>query len=48
LFKGPKVGVHTIEDLKELKFLLNSDVGIPFNTNILRIALNFTEEKIAR
>jgi len=43
-----KVGITSIDDLKELKYLLQSDVGIGFNTNILRIALNFQEEKIAR
>lgn len=38
------------DDLEEIKFLLNSrltEVGIPFNTNILRIALNLKEESIA-
>jgi len=40
-----------LKDLKEIKWLLNSkqtEVGIPFNTNILRIALNRKEEKIAQ
>ena len=44
-------GIHTIDDLKDIKYLLQDSkygVGVPFNTNILRIALNFLEEKIAR
>ena len=28
--------------------LLQTDIGLAFNTNILRIALNLEEEKIAR
>jgi hypothetical protein len=43
-----KVGISTIDDLEELRFLMRSEVGTVFNTNILRIALNFQEEKIAR
>lgn len=36
------------EDLKEIKWLLQTqELGVPFNTNILRIALNLKEEKIA-
>ena len=35
------------ESLKEIKFLLTTPVGLTFNTNVLRIALNQTEEKIA-
>lgn len=44
-------GLRSLEDLKDLKYLLQDkkySVGIPFCTNILRIALNFQEEKIAR
>lgn len=44
-------GIWTIDDLKDLKYLMQDKkygVGIPLNTNILRIALNFQEEKIAR
>lgn len=37
-----------MDDLKEIKSLLqNSSVALGFNTNILRIALNYKEEKIA-
>ena len=37
-----------MNDLHEIRSLLqNSDVGLAFNTNILKIALNFKEEKIA-
>lgn len=36
-----KVGISTLDDLIQLKFLLSSEVGTGFNTNILRIALNF-------
>ena len=39
--KQQKPGIYTIEDLKDLKYLLLSEVAIPLNTNILRIALNF-------
>ena len=42
-FKNP-------QDLKEIRELLRRkgcEVGVPFNTNILRIALNEMEEKIA-
>jgi len=41
-------GISGTEDLKELKWILHSTVAIPFNTNIMKIALNFQEEKIAR
>ena len=41
-------------DLKEIQFLLQEtnkkidcDVGLPFNTNILKIALNLKETKLA-
>lgn len=37
-----------IEELEDIKFLLTQDLAIPFNTNIMKIALNFMEEKIAR
>lgn len=48
-----------MQELKDIKWLLQkatntsdpwygSDVGAPFNTNILRIALNTKEEKIAQ
>ncbi|CDW71841.1 UNKNOWN [Stylonychia lemnae] len=42
-----QTGIYTIDDLIDLKFLLQSEVAIPVNTNIMRIALNFLEEKIA-
>ena len=38
------------EDLKEIKWLMQTKgvkAAVPFNTNILRIALNLREEKIA-
>ena len=44
-------GISTIDDLKDLKFILSDKkygIGVPFNTNVMRIALNFQEEKIAR
>jgi hypothetical protein len=41
------IGINSIAELQSFKFLLESEVGIPFNTNVMRIALNFTEEKIA-
>lgn len=41
-------GIQTIEDIKDLKYLLESELAIPVNTNIMKIALNFMEEKIAR
>lgn len=39
------------EDLKIIDTLLSSpetEAGIPFNTNVLRIALNYKEEKVAQ
>ena len=33
--------------MKEIKELLKTQVGITFNTNVMRIALNMGEEKIA-
>jgi hypothetical protein len=39
---------RSLEELLEIKWLLQeTEVGKPFNTNILRIALNMKEEKIA-
>ena len=41
------------EDLSEIKWVLQEnkkvdcDIGLPFNTNILKIALNLKETKIA-
>lgn len=48
-----------MQELQDIKWLLQktlidtdprygSDVGAPFNTNIMRIALNTKEEKIAQ
>ena len=34
-------GIKTMEDMKELKFLIDSIIATRFNTNIMRIALNF-------
>lgn len=46
--KQQKPGIYSLDDLKDLKYLLSTEVAIPLNTNIMRIALNFQEEKIAR
>ena len=38
------------KDLDDIKWLLREkmvEVGVPFNTNVLRIALNIKEEKLA-
>ncbi len=43
----PASGIDTEEQLKDIKFLLNTHVSLTFNTNVLRIALNMQEEKIA-
>ena len=42
-----KYGITNMADLKEIKFLLTSNAANTFNTNVLRIALNMHEEKIA-
>lgn len=42
-----KTGVANEDDLKDLKFLLSTPSALTFNTNVLRIALNMQEEKIA-
>ena len=42
-----KTGIESEEDLNDLKFLLTTPVASTFNTNVLRIALNMQEEKIA-
>ena len=44
--------LQDMEDMASIKWLLqsaaaDSQAGVPFNTNILRIALNEREEKIA-
>lgn len=36
------------EEMKILKILMEMKIGIPFCTNVLRVALNFKETKIAR
>lgn len=33
--------------MKDIKFLLTTPVAVTFNTNVVRIALNMQEEKIA-
>lgn len=46
-----KADILNLEELKDFKYLLTDKkygIGMPVNTNILRIALNFKEEKIAR
>ncbi len=40
-------GIRDQEDLEDILFLLKSEAGQTFNTNIMRIALNLQEEKIA-
>ena len=42
-----KTGVTHENDMKDLKFLLSTSSAATFNTNVLRIALNMQEEKIA-
>jgi hypothetical protein len=42
-----KIGIEDEADLKEIKFLLSIPAAITFNTNVLRIALNMQEEKVA-
>ena len=42
------LNIRDMNDFKEIEFLLKeTDIGIPFNTNILRIALNQKEEMVA-
>jgi|TARA_B110001450_G_C17486459_1_gene426425 hypothetical protein len=41
-----KEGIKDIEEIRDL--LQFSEIGIPFNTNILKISLNFGEEMIAQ
>ena len=40
-------GINSMEEIKELKEILKSPLGQSFNTNIMRIALNMQEERIA-
>ena len=35
------------DEINEIKYLMRKRVGSPFVTNVLRVALNFCEEKIA-
>lgn len=42
-----KVNLNTIEELKDLKESLKQPQSVAFNTNVIRIALNMKEEKIA-
>jgi hypothetical protein len=42
-----KTGIADEEDLRDILWLLKSEAGQTFNTNIMRIALNMEEEKIA-
>jgi len=42
-----KSGIDSKEDLADLQMLLKTPVALTFNTNVLRIALNMYEEKIA-
>lgn len=43
----PFWGFQEKDDIKDLRFLLTTPGAATFNTNILRIALNMNEEKIA-
>jgi hypothetical protein len=36
------------ESLADIRYLMMKRVGTPFVTNVLRVALNFKEERIAR
>ena len=49
--KGPPIITGVIEDegdIEDLKMLLQeTKIGIPFNTNVLRVALNMKEESCA-
>lgn len=36
-----------MEDLEDILFLMQDEAGQTFNTNIMRIALNMQEEKVA-
>lgn len=42
-----KHGIDTEEDLLDIKYLMTTAAGTTFNTNVMRIALNMQEEKIA-
>lgn len=46
-FDAMLYGLNSIEELKEIKELLKTAVGQTFNTNVMRIALNMQEERIA-
>ena len=39
--------IHTDKHMTDLKYLMSKRIGIPFNTNVLRIALNKEEEMVA-
>lgn len=41
------MGLEDEEELADILWLLKSEAGCTFNTNIMRIALNLEEEKIA-
>jgi hypothetical protein len=42
-----KKGITDMEDLQDVHWLMKGEAGLTFNTNIMRIALNLHEEKIA-
>jgi hypothetical protein len=42
-----KKGIQDMEDLQDVHWLMKGEAGLTFNTNIMRIALNLHEEKIA-
>jgi hypothetical protein len=41
------ISLKSDEDLMEIDFLCHLDIAMTFNTNVLRIALNMQEEKVA-
>lgn len=42
-----RTGIQSQEDMNDIIFLMKSEASQTFNTNIMRIALNMQEEKIA-
>jgi hypothetical protein len=43
----PQFGISNELELLEIQYLLKTQVGLTLNTNVMRIALNMQEEKIA-
>lgn len=40
--------ISSLNELADIRYLMTKRVGAPFCTNVLRVALNFHEEKVAR